>query len=195
MMNLYILLILIISPFLMFAQRNYSNSVSIGLNYAILGEGDYEAWIYQNQYAIEVFDFIEGTISVGFLSSHFEEEYLNNSTQSFVRLYEAQHFTADFSVHLIPIIIADKVYLKLGGGFSLRNRKEINAQSLYIEDRKVWIEWLYAREKNWDTGYHIHGILGGNLSQRIFLNGQLSLAHYNQGTQTVSFGIIGGYRF
>ncbi len=195
MINLHVSLILFIFPFLIHAQGNYSNSISIGLNYARLGEGDYEAWMYQNQYTIQALNFMEGTISIGFLSSYFEEEYSNDNAQSFIRLYEAQHFTTDLSVHLIPIILADKIYLKLGGGFSLRNRKEINAQSLYIEDRKTWIEWLYARKNNWDTGYHIHGILGGNLNQRIFLNGQISLAHYTQGTQTVSFGIIGGYRF
>lgn len=144
--------------------------------------------MFQNQYGYQPFSFLEGTVRVGFLTAHrdYDEGSFNHLQQ---------HIMGEISVNLIPVVIAKRVYFKLGGGFSVRNRKEVTAGQLFLEDRQVWIDWLYNEESRWDTGYHIQTMLGVNIGNHWFSEGKVYLAFYDQGSQVAGFGLSGGYRF
>ncbi len=106
---LYILAF-VLFPTIFYAQKyTEKSSFSLGLHYAILGEGDYEGIMITNHYSYRILPILEVSPSFGYLTSYRQLDNL------IIETYLANHLLGDISIYIIPIN-SKRLFFKLGGG-------------------------------------------------------------------------------
>ncbi len=175
------MLILLGSMMNIFSQGKDSKiSLDASINYALLGDGDYSGFYYDNSIIYSIKPSLEIIANLGFIISS------NDGKNNIEYSHSNSYIIGDVLLRLIPIKLK-KIDVYFGLGFSNRCRSEIKLQSIFIENNDTDLE--YSNKVAYDYGYLGHVGVGFWISPKvmILLNGEMH--GYNEGTGISSLGL------
>jgi outer membrane protease len=171
--------------------QDYKNEAGIRINRALLGSGDYRAFLYQNYYTRYLHKRIALTGSLGYLFSSD-----NWSDHSFMA-HQDSYFIGDVSLRFVPLLIK-KHALHIGGGgsylYSTQVRSDIGSSysgsntGLLIIDGNDIGRFHYI-------GYHILLEYNFLVTRRLPIGARLQFANFGNGGVISSTGLQAAYRF
>lgn len=160
--------------------------ISATTNYALLGDGDFGGFYYDNSISYSIRQFFDVCVSMGFLVSS------NSGKKDILSSHNDVHLLGD-ALFIITPIEGKRINLSFGFGYTNRYRAQTRLQYLKIIDEEITKE--YENLTSFDIGYIGQLCCGFKISPKIdlIINGELH--NYNKGTGLASVGFGINYRF
>lgn len=160
--------------------KNSKICLDASMNYALLGEGDYIGFYYDNSVIYSIKPTLELVANLGFIISS------NDGKNNIEYSHSNSYIIGDVLLRLIPVKLK-KIDFFFGLGLSNRCRSELKLQSIFIENDETDIE--YSNKVTYDYGYLGQIGVGFWISPKamILLNGEMH--GYNKGTGIYSLGV------
>ncbi len=156
------------------------------INYALLGDGDFGGFYYDNSVSYSIRQFFDICASVGFLVSS------NSGSKNILNSHNDVHLLGDVLFIITPVE-GKRVNLSFGFGYTNRYRAQTRLQYVKITNEEIITE--YENLTSFDIGYMGQLSCGCKIFSKVKLIANGELHYYNKGTGLASVGLGINYKF